>query len=46
MIKEIVKLYNIAKTGDITKTSEYRLSLFPLMRALFKPLTPAPANMA
>lgn len=36
MIKEMVKLYNIAKTGDVAKTTEYGLSLFPLMRALFK----------
>lgn len=44
MIKEIVKLYDIAKTGDIAKTSEYGLSLFPLMRALFKSPNPGPSK--
>ena len=44
MIREIVKLYDIAKTGDIAKTTEYGLSLFPLMRALFKSPNPGPSK--
>lgn len=44
MIKEIVQLYNIAKSGDIAKTTEYGLSLFPLMRALFKSPNPGPSK--
>lgn len=44
MIKQIVKLYNIAKSGDIAKTTEYGLSLFPLMRALFKSPNPGPSK--
>lgn len=44
MIKEIVKLYNIAKSGDIAKTTAYGLSLFPLMRALFKSPNPGPSK--
>lgn len=44
MIREIVKLYNIAKSGDIAKTTEYGLSLFPMMRALFKSPNPGPSK--
>ena len=44
MIKQIVELYNIAKTGNIAKTSAYGLSLFPLMRALFKSPNPGPSK--
>lgn len=38
MIKELVKLY------DIAKTTEYGLSLFPMMRSLFKSPNPGPSK--
>lgn len=44
MIKELVKLYDIAKSGDIAKTTEYGLSLFPMMRSLFKSPNPGPSK--
>ena len=44
MIKQLLELYNISKSGDIAKTTEYGLSLFPLMRALFKSPNPGPSK--
>lgn len=44
MIKEIVELYNLSKSGDIARTTEYGLRLFPLMRALFKSPNPGPSK--